>query len=209
MPTETAQTELTLACHVYRFLHHVPPEYFTRPVRAELVKRAMAGDVQICAVLVGADGRRSDAKGRVTVRGDKKLRGKPDTEESDDRALAEGLKSWPRRLTFVRAFLQRMGPFLNVASHTVSFMFLFSTVLMQDMYEDFLGFCHPSAQPIMHIFLYKGTHECHPRFDTITRCVRSAHLSLCMLTMISPLGASYAHKNQKQQHPSPASYLRL
>lgn len=202
-----AQTELTLACNVYRLLHYVPPEYFIRPVRAELVKRAMAGDVQICTELDSANKPKSKAKREYMGRSNARLQ-EPHTEEMGDGVPAEELKKWSRRLTFVRVFLQRMGQFLNTSSHTVSFIFLLHTVLMQDTYEDFLGFCQPSAQlSIVHTFPFRGTHDCHSRSDTITRCVRSELFSVCISTMISALGASCAHRNRRQQHPSPVSYL--
>jgi hypothetical protein len=131
--TAIAHTELTLACNAYSLLHYVPPEYFTRPVRAELVKRAMAGDVQICIKLEGAKGQRSEAKRRDRDRNDAGLREKSHTEGSDDRVTAEELKKWSRRLTFVRVFLQRMGQFLGTPSHSVSFTSLLCAVLMQNM----------------------------------------------------------------------------
>lgn len=120
--TAIAHTELTLACNVYSLLHYVPPEYFTRPVRAELVKKAMAGDVQICIKLEGTKGQRSKAKRKDRDTSDAGLRGESHTEESDNRVQAEELKKWARRLTFVRVFLQRMGQFMGTPSHSVSFI---------------------------------------------------------------------------------------
>lgn len=209
MPTATAQNELTLACNVYGLLCYVPPEYFARPVRAELIKRAMAGDVQICAVLASTEGQRSRSRSKSMVRGDTKLRSRSPMDESDDKVPLEGTRSWLRRLTFVRAFLQRMGQFLNTANYSVSFMFFPPTMLMQDMHEDLLGFCHPSAQSFMHIFPFKSTHECHAGIDPITHCVGSALLSLPTLIMVSISGASYAHKSQRREHPFPVSFLWL
>lgn len=177
----------------------MPPEYFTRSVRAELVKRAMTGDVQICTELEGANEQRNKTKRKNMDGSSARLRGESHTEETGDGVPAEELKKWARRLTFVRVFLQRMGQLLNTPNYTVSFMFLLCTVLMQNMHEDFLGFCQPSAQLfVVHIFLFKGTHRCHPRFDTITRGVRSDFLSLCMSTMISTIGTSFAHRNRRQ-----------
>lgn len=198
-----ADTQLTLACNVYSLLHYVPQEYFSRPVRAELVKRAMSGDVQICRVL-------EDAKAqKIKTRNDRD-RGKTLMEESDDRVPAKELEKWFRRLTFVRVFLQRMGQFLGTPSHSVSFVALLCIMLMQNMYKDFLDLRQSSAQPSTVLsFPIKGTHKCYPRFDTITRCVRSEVLLLYMLTMIPTSGASCAHGNRRQQHPSLVSYLRL
>lgn len=175
----------------------MPPEYFTRPVRAELVKRAMAGDVQICTVLEGANGKRNKAKRMDMDGSNARLWGGSHTEEMGDGVPAEELKKWTRRLTFIRVFLQRMQ-LPNTPNHTVSFIFV-RTVLMQNMYEDFLGFCQPSAQlSVMHICPFKGTHKCHPRFDTITRCVRPDFFFLFILIMISVIGASFAHSNRRQ-----------
>lgn len=106
----------------------MPPEYFTRPVRAELVKRAMAGDVRICTELEGAN--RQRRKREEMDGSNARLRGKPHTEEMGDGVPAEVLKKWSHRLTFVRVFLQHMGQLLNTPSHTVSVIFLLCAVLM-------------------------------------------------------------------------------
>lgn len=187
-------SELTLACNAYNLLLYVPPEYFSRPVRAELVKRAMAADVQICMALEGAKPHKSITKRKHKDRGDAGR--KSHTEESDARVPSEELKRWSRRLTFVRVFLQRMGQFLSLPSHSVSLTFLFRTMLMQNIYEDFLDLCQPSAQPTLIIFL-EGTHKRHPRFNTIARRVRSELLRLCTRTLIIIFtsGTSCAHRN--------------
>ncbi|KAH0838582.1 hypothetical protein J3R83DRAFT_6903 [Lanmaoa asiatica] len=135
--TTATRTELTLVCNVYRLLHYVPPEYLTRPVRAELVKRAMAGDFQVCIALQGANEQGNEAKRKGIDKSHAGLRGKSHMEETDDRVPADELENWSRRLTFTRVFLQRMGQPLNTPSYTVSFIFLVCTVLMQRLYKDF------------------------------------------------------------------------
>lgn len=119
LPTAAAQAELRCACNVYRLLSFVPPEYFTRPVRGELIKRAMAGDLQICAMLAGANEQRSEVAKRFP---------------------AEDSGNWSQRLMFVRAFLQRMGQFLSTTNHTVGLTFSLPIILMQDMIQISLAF---------------------------------------------------------------------
>ena len=202
--TVISYSELTLACNVYDLLHYVPSEYFTRPVRTELVKRAMAADVQICIKLESARGKRSKAKKKDREKSDAGHQEKSHTEDPDD---GESNK-WPRRLISVRVFLQRMGELVGTPNHSVSSTFLPCIALMQIVYEDFPEICQTFARPSVIIFPSEGAHECHPRFGPITRCVRFDPLSSYMLTMISILGASCAHRNQRQRHPSPVLYLR-
>ncbi|KAF8446258.1 Urb2/Npa2 family-domain-containing protein [Boletus edulis BED1] len=120
-----AHNDLTLACNVFSLLHNVPSEYFTRPVRTELVKRAMTGDVQICMELEGITKQKTKTKRKRKDKdgSDAEHRGISHT-ETDDSVPVEELKKWTCRLTFFRVFLQRMGQFLGPPSHSTSLGFV-------------------------------------------------------------------------------------
>ncbi|KIK97656.1 hypothetical protein PAXRUDRAFT_135830 [Paxillus rubicundulus Ve08.2h10] len=109
-------TDFARASDVYILLLHVPPEYFTRPVRAELVKRAIGGNVGICAMLKDATEKQNKGKSKKNDRNRSKMRRESYVEDVDDMVhdadvLAE--EDWTRRLAFLRVFLQRMGHSMN------------------------------------------------------------------------------------------------
>ncbi|KAF9229655.1 hypothetical protein BS17DRAFT_763186 [Gyrodon lividus] len=119
-------TELSRASDVYRILLHVPPEYFTRPVRAELVKRAVGGNVGICAVLKE---KQNKGNSKESEKSRSKTRRKLHIENMDDTVTgadisAEEQDSWTRRIMFFRVFLQRMGQFTNTSDRGTSQAFI-------------------------------------------------------------------------------------
>ncbi|KAI6022422.1 Urb2/Npa2 family-domain-containing protein [Pisolithus microcarpus] len=107
--------ELVRASAVYALLMYVPPEYFTRTSRAELVKRAVGGDVAICLALQGTNG-----SGAVDL---------PQTVDSGldmdtDKESGSGNRTFRElcvhHLTVFRAFLYRMGQFMNGLDYATS-----------------------------------------------------------------------------------------
>ncbi|KAI5992196.1 Urb2/Npa2 family-domain-containing protein [Pisolithus albus] len=107
--------ELVRASEVYALLMYVPPEYFTRTSRAELVKRAVGGDVAICLALQGANG-----SGAVdlpqTVDGGFDM----DTDKESGSRNRTFRELCVRHLTVFRAFLYRMGQFMNGLDYATS-----------------------------------------------------------------------------------------
>ncbi|KIJ21465.1 hypothetical protein PAXINDRAFT_177946 [Paxillus involutus ATCC 200175] len=113
-------TDFARASDVYKLLLRVPPEYFTRPVRAELVKRAVGGNVGICAMLKDVKEKQSQGKSKKSDKSRSKTRRKSHVEDADDMVhdadvLAEEQECWTRRLAFLRIFLQRMGQSMNTS----------------------------------------------------------------------------------------------
>ncbi|KAF8845403.1 hypothetical protein BDN67DRAFT_961740 [Paxillus ammoniavirescens] len=113
-------TDFARASDVYRLLLRVPPEYFTRPVRAELVKRAVGGNVGIYAMLKDVKEKQSQGKSKKSDKSRSKTRRKSHVEDADDMVhdadiLAEEQEGWTRRLAFLRIFLQRMGQSMNTS----------------------------------------------------------------------------------------------
>ncbi|KAI6137225.1 Urb2/Npa2 family-domain-containing protein [Pisolithus sp. B1] len=107
--------ELVRASEVYTLLMYVPPEYFTRTSRAELVKRAVSGDVAICSVLRGAnDGGEVDSPQIADGGCDMDMDKESGSEVQTFRELCV------RHLTIFRAFLYRMGQFTNGLDYTTS-----------------------------------------------------------------------------------------
>lgn len=121
--TISSDVELDRASEIYSLLMHAPPEYFTRPSRTELVKRAVGGDLGVCAVLRGTD--TTDGKKR-------KKRTVKDTDETPQKSHAEcdvGMvadldsssavptERWMSHLIIFRSFLLKTG---HAVDHTVS-----------------------------------------------------------------------------------------
>ncbi|KAH7883895.1 Urb2/Npa2 family-domain-containing protein [Phlebopus sp. FC_14] len=119
--TSATPADLVRSSRVYTLLMHVPPEYFTRTFRVELVRRAMGGDTSICALLTRKEG---DKNGKW-----KALR-KPSVECANpgvalDRGThMQGEDIWIRYLTLFRVFLKRMWPFMNVSDHVTSRLYI-------------------------------------------------------------------------------------
>ncbi|KIK46276.1 hypothetical protein CY34DRAFT_800619 [Suillus luteus UH-Slu-Lm8-n1] len=84
----------------YCLLLYVPPEYLTKQARAELVHRAMEGDVTISSSL-------------HATTGEKTAKGKRKHDEG------RGLEDMRQTLMYIRVFLQRMGKlgYLNTSDH--------------------------------------------------------------------------------------------
>ncbi|KAI6146719.1 Urb2/Npa2 family-domain-containing protein [Pisolithus tinctorius] len=122
--------ELLRASEVYTLLMYVPPEYFTRASRMELVKRAVGGDVAICSVLQvisgGGSADRSDrehlGKGKDMVDSPQKSDAgyEMDMDEEDDSGVRMLRELCVHHLTVFRAFLYRMGQFTNALDCTTS-----------------------------------------------------------------------------------------
>jgi len=124
--------ELDRASGVYTLLMHVPPEYFTRSSRIELMKRAVSGDLGICVVLRDTNHRETvtDGKKRKKQRG--KDRDKFDAHQISSAERDDGMDvgpnsgipadRWVRHLTIFRAFLQRMSHAVGPLDHTVSLL---------------------------------------------------------------------------------------
>ncbi|KAI6137222.1 hypothetical protein F5141DRAFT_1209544 [Pisolithus sp. B1] len=103
------------ASEVYVLLMYVPPEYFTRTSRTELVKRAVSGDVAICSVLLGAnDGGDVDSPQLADGGCDMDIDKESGSEVHMFRELCV------RHLTIFRAFLYRIGQFMNGLGYTTS-----------------------------------------------------------------------------------------
>ncbi|KAI6146732.1 Urb2/Npa2 family-domain-containing protein [Pisolithus tinctorius] len=122
--------ELLRASEVYTLLMYVPPKYFTRASRMELVKRAVGGDVAICSVLQvvsgGGTADRSDrehlGKGKDMVDSPQKSDAgyEMDMDEEDDSGVRMLRELCVHHLTVFRAFLYRMGQFTNALDCTTS-----------------------------------------------------------------------------------------
>ncbi|KAI6020875.1 Urb2/Npa2 family-domain-containing protein [Pisolithus microcarpus] len=107
--------ELVRASEVYALLMYVPPEYFTRTSRAELVKRAVGGDIAMCSALQGTNGSGAvdspqTADGGFDMDTDKES-------GSGDRTFTERCV---HHLMVFRAFLYRMGQFMNGLDYATS-----------------------------------------------------------------------------------------
>ncbi|KAI6102377.1 Urb2/Npa2 family-domain-containing protein [Pisolithus thermaeus] len=114
-PSGPDKLELVRASEVYTLLMYVPPEYFTRTSRAELVKRAVSGDVAICSVLRGAnDGGEVDSPQIADGGCDMDMDKESGSEVQTFRELCV------RHLTIFRAFLYRMGQFTNGLDYNTS-----------------------------------------------------------------------------------------
>ncbi|KIJ68740.1 hypothetical protein HYDPIDRAFT_24992 [Hydnomerulius pinastri MD-312] len=122
-----APENLARASKVYTLLLYVPPEYFTRSVRAELVRRAVGGDIGVCGVLRGSKGRtkENEKTGSKSKKARRKSESRPDGDDMGMEApTQDGQEDWTRHLTFLRVFLQRMGQFVNVSDHVTSRAFI-------------------------------------------------------------------------------------
>ncbi|KAF9243805.1 Urb2/Npa2 family-domain-containing protein [Melanogaster broomeanus] len=115
-------TELARASEVYRLLLHVPPEYFTRVARAELVRRAVGGDVGICAVLndVADKGDKGKSKERDKSKG--KPRRKSRIEDVDDTAM--DVDASAERAEKLDTLSDHMGQFVNTSDCATSKAFV-------------------------------------------------------------------------------------
>ncbi|KAI6101113.1 hypothetical protein EDD16DRAFT_1650859, partial [Pisolithus croceorrhizus] len=100
------------ASEVYALLMY---EYFTRTSRAELVKKAVSGDVAICSVLRGVnDGGEVDSP--QLVDGGCAM----DMDKGSSSEVQTLRELCVRHLTIFRAFLYRMGQFTNGLDYTTS-----------------------------------------------------------------------------------------
>ncbi|KAG6334068.1 hypothetical protein ID866_5018 [Astraeus odoratus] len=126
MSTLLSDLDLARASEVYTLLMHVPPEYFTRSSRAELMKRAIGGDVGVCRV--------RDSGSRESVDNGKKPKKKKDKDDAShishveseipvdhDTSIVRSCSvDWLRYLTMFRAFLRRMALSADVLDHNAS-----------------------------------------------------------------------------------------
>ncbi|KAI6028998.1 Urb2/Npa2 family-domain-containing protein [Pisolithus marmoratus] len=107
--------ELVRASEVYTLLMYVPPEYFTRTSRTELLKRAVGGDNAICSILQGAN------DGRVLESPQKANAGcEMDMNDESNAGVQPFRELCFHHLTIFRAFLYRLGQFTNGLDYTTS-----------------------------------------------------------------------------------------
>ncbi|KAI6047021.1 Urb2/Npa2 family-domain-containing protein [Pisolithus marmoratus] len=113
--SETSGPELIRASEVYTLLMYVPPEYFTRTSRTELLRRAVGGDIAICSMIQRAN----DA--RVVESPQKANAGcEMDINDESNSGVQLFRELCFHHLTIFRAFLYRLGQFTNALDYTTS-----------------------------------------------------------------------------------------